>query len=563
MKEDTHSNENALVLSTLKILESIAEKFEPTTQEKHMFISIILEQFSMDRWAPWNYVNKIVMRVVQKHNASGENTVFHSNLTHVFIQLYKKINEEVQPILEAADKKQAIADLGHTNDTYKEEIIAIILILSELYHLRVDSHAFNHSNEMIYEVFRKLCDLEPILCSESHKQSSFMQNISGAFSSYFDNLVFRHTFLGPYKTQTQELPSIKNRFKVTEGLLEFGKSNDIFQELSEKKSKKDSQSLRIRGACNYLQLIQLAVSILYSSRTEFEHIQELRAINNLAYCYSKENYDCLFAPIIEALEDSSRKPNSNMLDHMVDCINKMLKYQQVFDSNNQEIFEHCLKNLVEIMPAKSENFTLTWTVIMNLVVSNPGSPITFLIPGFLKSFNEKMESSQTDTQRVRDSYRAITVLRLTEISAALTKSSNLQDLVQKQVQRTGIDTESTDFDNATDASWVKSYIDKFTSRWKDYIEANSQVDQDDISLAEANLNEAIELDITDTKKATPNNLLRTLIKKMAKAAAEPSVQDSQTFSASMDQASRFSLFDGSSRPFDSINDSEKSEPTSP
>lgn len=53
--------------------------------------------------------------------------------------------------------------MGHTNDTYKEEIIAIILILSELYHLRVDSHAFNHSNEMIYEVFRKLCDLEPIL----------------------------------------------------------------------------------------------------------------------------------------------------------------------------------------------------------------------------------------------------------------------------------------------------------------------------------------------------------------------------------------------------------------
>lgn len=67
------------------------------------------------------------------------------------------------------------------------------------------------------------------------------------------------------------------------------------------------------------------------------------------------------------------------------------------------------------MPSKSKNLPHTWEIFIKLVAQKPESPVAILIPGFLKSFNEEMKKTDIDKQQVRDTYRAIMVLRLTEI----------------------------------------------------------------------------------------------------------------------------------------------------
>jgi hypothetical protein len=115
-----------------------------------------------------------------------------------------------------------------------------------------------------------------------------------------------------------ELPSIKSRFKVSEGMLHFGKENQIFDEISTDRDRSESSELRVKGACNYLQLIQLAVTILYSSRTIFDNTNELKQMKNQNYNFQKDDFDCLFLPIKKSIENAGDKPDEEMNDHMVD-----------------------------------------------------------------------------------------------------------------------------------------------------------------------------------------------------------------------------------------------------
>lgn len=162
--EEDKNTDTPLVNSALKILQAIADRLESTTHEKHEFVTYVLGHFSNLKWVTWKFVYHIVLYMVYKDiKHRDRNSLLSTNLTHIFIHIYMKINEDVDFVLTAGDKKQAVSQLGHNMDSFREQTLSIMTVLSELYTLRVDSHAFNHSNEMIYEVFRKLCDLEPIL----------------------------------------------------------------------------------------------------------------------------------------------------------------------------------------------------------------------------------------------------------------------------------------------------------------------------------------------------------------------------------------------------------------
>lgn len=120
----------------------------------------------------------------------------------------------------------------------------------------------------------------------------------------------------------------------------------------------------------------------------------------------------------------------------------------------------------------------------------------------------------------------------------------METLVDAQVQKTDIDPEETDYDHQVDTNWVEGYINRFTAVWKSYMDSKSEVDKDDISLADADLDEAIELDIAAERKAAPNALLRTLIQKMEKTATDTQQKESEMSSVSVAQRSRFSLEEG-------------------
>lgn len=137
-----------LVLSTLDILHSIARKLETTTLEKHMFMTMMINQFDKDRWTPREFVRQILVHILTKNDKEGNVSILNETLNQIFISIYQKLNDNLQPLIESQDKTQSKLD--------EEQLISICNILGELYNMRAESHAFNHSNEMVYEVFRKL-----------------------------------------------------------------------------------------------------------------------------------------------------------------------------------------------------------------------------------------------------------------------------------------------------------------------------------------------------------------------------------------------------------------------
>ena len=77
---------------------------------------------------------------------------------------------------------------------------------------------------------------------------------------------------------------------------------------------------------------------------------DLRKTTGQVYSFSMVNFNSLFHPIITSLQESEEDLNEELTDLIVDCINKMIKYEQVFNPQNSEIFLHVLRNLAEIMP---------------------------------------------------------------------------------------------------------------------------------------------------------------------------------------------------------------------
>ena len=128
----------------------------------------------------------------------------------------------------------------------KIQVISVLEVLEKLYRLRSESHAFNHTSNIVFEVFKNLWDIEPIIeglreedIEDSYDvdrgKSDVYKGISQAYLSYFDNLVYRQSVEAMQTQYINELPSIKNRLKVTEEMIKYGDEYDVFDLFEERK----------------------------------------------------------------------------------------------------------------------------------------------------------------------------------------------------------------------------------------------------------------------------------------------------------------------------------------
>ena len=343
--------ENLLASSSLDILQSIAIRFEKETHSKHIMISEIMNNLNTNKWAPSRYASRILISISSKSsNHEKSEDILQDNITQVFIHIYKKINGE---FVERNGSKIKIP-----KDQIKAQVISILEVLSELYQFRSESHAFNHTSNIIVEVFKNLWDIEPKIeepreenVEDSYDvdqgKSDVYHAISKTFTSYFDNLVFRQSVEAQY---INELPSINNRLKVTEEMILYGQQNDVFNIIEE--GKRDSEKIKKKGKWNYIQLIQLAISILYSSRLAYDKSSELKMINTQKYSFENFDFDRLINPIIKSINNDI-KVSKKMLDLVIDWINKMLKYQQMFNSERSDVFSHWMISMVPILATKT------------------------------------------------------------------------------------------------------------------------------------------------------------------------------------------------------------------
>jgi hypothetical protein len=105
---------------------------------------------------------------VQGKDSFDNDLILYDNLTQIFIMLYKKLKVEITGVLNSPDKLNSIREMGYDQNSYSSKLISIVTILfelgsgvkfplfSELYNSRVDSHAFTHNNDLIYEIFHLL-----------------------------------------------------------------------------------------------------------------------------------------------------------------------------------------------------------------------------------------------------------------------------------------------------------------------------------------------------------------------------------------------------------------------
>jgi hypothetical protein len=255
-----------------------------------------------------------------------------------------------------------------------------------------------------------------------------MESISAAFMNYFDNLVFKHKDPNGHSKDILQLPSIKNRFKVSVGLVYYARENQILDEVSTDRDRSEADYQRVRGAINFLQLIQLAITILYSSRTIFDNIEELKNIKQQTYSYTKEHFDVLFEPILDGMGQDSPDLDTEVIFQLIDCVSKMLKYQQVFHPTNNEIFDTCYDSVIKVSPTLPENLTTVWTVLINLVTVHRNHSIGKSIPKFLKKFNNEMKQSDLNPENVNNSFRAIKTLKMIDICSDITKDASFDEL---------------------------------------------------------------------------------------------------------------------------------------
>lgn len=78
-----------LGISALKVLQAIAQRFQGTMQEKHAFLTLILNYLEEIKWVPWNYWYKIALFCVQGKDSLDNDLILYDNLTQIFIMLYK------------------------------------------------------------------------------------------------------------------------------------------------------------------------------------------------------------------------------------------------------------------------------------------------------------------------------------------------------------------------------------------------------------------------------------------------------------------------------------------
>ncbi|CAI2386901.1 unnamed protein product [Moneuplotes crassus] len=528
---DMTSEEEILVNSTLEILNSIATKVEPLGKEKKEFISLLMQNFEDEKWKSPKYISSIIINTTAKRNGD-EAIVQNDTLTQILNYLYQIIIERTEPLLENTNGRSLT----------EEELVSITKILFELYPLRPESHAYAIGSPEIFKVFMNLCQVEPMVGKEDN-----YDYVVNAFGSYMDNLMFRYS--PNDQEETHEIPSARNRFKATHALIRYGEENEIYEEIFEGSNPSNIKKDQIQGSVNFIRLIQTAVSVLYDSATELNKTEELHTISGKAMSFTDKDFNTLLNPIIRVIEDSPDEMNEEISDLLIDCVIKMLKYEQMFSPSHSRIFIHVLKALPLAAPCQSENFPLAFAVFINLVANNPKTPVGPLIPKFIKSFNSELQNSQVGSERERNAYRASTTLKFAEIAASITQDSGLASLARDEANNAGNDSDSAE------TGWINSFISKFSSEWNKYL-GDSHVNVDDISLEEDQSREEINQH-DQSKDKIPNSLLKALVQKMEKTDVG-SGQQSQTPSASIAESSKFSLDDATFKNDDSEFDESAS-----
>lgn len=547
-----HASSYELSLSGVKILQAISWRYESASVESSTFLTVLFKHFDSMKWSNSNYIVKWFEYVTtQQKTQESEAQILPKNINKIIMTIYNRISSDGDDVLDTIDKESAIRNLqvngmplNHSVDSFRKQLICMWKSLSVLYNIRGDSLALNHASDIVFDVYRKLWDLEPVLESEEESksendsdqytdsnaasESSFISNIVAAFHSYADNLWFKYSI---------------NRYKIAQSLIKYGEAKGLFDELTAPDSN-EVDKYRIYGTWNYLQLIQLAVSIMYVSSTTFLNTNAIKNNKDQVCSFAIDDFDTLFNPIKEAIATKSTI-NSRITNQIFDCIAKMLKYQQVFMPDDSLLFASILKSLSEVLKAHSFKVPVIFAVFAQLSVSNPQSVIGNLLPSFLKSFDSDVTDNSLNSGRSPvdyKAYKAVWLLKMANTCAEVSKSDELKDLVEEYLDKTGVDLDNRDFQRIDSISWTNEFVDKFTDLWEEYRKNDDMVDNDDIKVDYENVQEAVQEQLRDNSSSQQQKMIMsTLIKQMDKTASRSVVDHSNSESHSVQAYSSFSL----------------------
>ena len=166
-----------------------------------------------------------------------------------------------------------------------------------------------------------------------------------------------------------------------------------------KKENNESSQIKRKGSWNYIQLIQLAISILYSSRLAYDRSPELKVINTQKYSFEKADFNKLIDPITNSIENKE-KMSKKIFDLIVDWINKMLKYQQMFNTERSDVFGHWVISLVPILWTKTNKTLLTWSVIVSYATTSKSNGFSSKIPKFLSKYSEEEGKAKYNPSKI-------------------------------------------------------------------------------------------------------------------------------------------------------------------
>ena len=506
----------SLAVSGIRILQAISCRQEESPIETKDLLTRVFQYFDSSHWESSKYaINLFNYITIKEKTEDEESSILPNTINKIISIIYQRISSEGGQVIESADKQRAIENLdvegeplNHSINSYNQQLISMWKVLNKLYIIRGDSLALNHSNEITFDVYRKLCDLQPILnegevskeeddisvnLDELSSDESLLGNIQAAFHSYIDNLVFKYSV---------------NRYKVAQNLIRYGKSISVFDEITANDTTQSAR-YRISGAWNYLQLIQLAVSIMYISSTTLNIKAELQSQNGLMSILNNADFDSLLNPIKSAIKDGYAL-NKRMTNLTLGCVAKMLKYLQVFSPNDNALFISQLNALLEVSNTNSKLVTIIFSVFVQLSASNAKSPIGNMIPSFLKSFDSEVEDKR---------FKASSIEEMFKNCADITKNQEIQELAQDQ----------------------ELDLDKFTEVWEEYLKSKDATDPDTIKVDFEDLTEAIE----NEDQANPQQskkLLFNMIMKQIENTNSRSMENQQPLeSESQVESSHFSL----------------------
>ena len=155
---------SALATSRVQILQAISSRFENESVESQGFLKHLFDHFDKDHWESSEFIIAIMSYICTKQaNQEGDSNALPRTINKVIQHIYARIATESDQIVDSLDKESAIRNLelngkklNHSVDTFNQYLVTVCRVLAELYNIRGDSLALNHSNEVVFATYQRL-----------------------------------------------------------------------------------------------------------------------------------------------------------------------------------------------------------------------------------------------------------------------------------------------------------------------------------------------------------------------------------------------------------------------